>query len=120
MQLAQVHVSAAGEEDMFNVLNDPVVGRVKTGSKLLRVKLDGLAVFRVYHIPVSPAEARKVTAGNQSLQYIRTGFWSSSMDWKNQFIRGRTSACCPENTYWSKSWVSFACPHDGDSTTTGK
>lgn len=43
---------------MFNVLNDPVVGRVKTGSKLLRVKFDGLAVFRVYHIPVSPVKSQ--------------------------------------------------------------
>lgn len=75
------------EKDLLNMLNEAIISGVEVRGKLVGIRLDSLAVFWIHHILISTIKASWITLGNQTLEYIHTGFWSGSIDQQDQLVR---------------------------------
>lgn len=74
------------KENLLNVMDNPVVGWMKTGRKLIGIDFHGLTVFRVNDILFFQTEAGWMTVTNKLLKDFLTGFLGGSVEWQDQFV----------------------------------
>lgn len=95
MELAQMRLvflaADAGEKDLLNMLNEPIIHWMEFCGKLVRIQLDGLAVFWIHNILISSTEASWIT--------VEIRRWSTSiLDSGVAPLAGRTNLFATESS----------------------